>query len=325
MTTVTDAIYNGSGLPVSGTMFITANSQFEGAGGEQVYAQPITVNIGSDGVFTVDLIPNDTATPAGTSYNVNYSLDGPPGFSGQAPEETWVVPTSVPAVGLADVRTSPTPIPDEINYLPLTGGTLTGKLTLSPASGTYALDVTKSGSTGTVRFYDQTATTGVTKVQLRAGAGDSISTKLLSLVENNGTSDLFWVDGIGDVVSKNAGFIAQDAAGLASLAMQGNSAYPAMSVGSGRGIAWSSTTYFADAKDTGVARNAAGVVEVNNGTAGVLRDLIVRSSIGTATAAADASLANSQFMLILTSNTTLQIRAKGSDGTVRFADITLAP
>jgi hypothetical protein len=134
MTTVTDTIYNGAGEPVSGTLFITANSQFEGASGEQVYEQPITVTIGSDGVFSVSLYPNDTATPAGTSYNVNYSLDGPPGFSGQAPEETWVVPTSVPAVGLADVRTSPTPIPSGISYLPLTGGTITGALAVNGAT-----------------------------------------------------------------------------------------------------------------------------------------------------------------------------------------------
>ena len=42
-------------------------------------------------------------------------------------------------------------------------------------------------------------------------------------------------------------------------------------------IGWSAGTHAYDTKDTGLARNAAGVVEVNNGTAGTYRDLLARS------------------------------------------------
>jgi len=41
-------------------------------------------------------------------------------------------------------------------------------------------------------------------------------------------------------------------------------------------VRWSSTTDPAGAKDTGLSRNAAGVVEINNGTAGTWRDLKAR-------------------------------------------------
>jgi len=69
-----------------------------------------------------------------------------------------------------------------------------------------------------------------------------------------------------------------------------------------------------------------------NSGAGVDATLALRVKIAqaggliqSAVSADDSKLANSQFMLILTSNTNLQIRAKGSDGTVRSANITLAP
>lgn len=61
--------------------------------------------------------------------------------------------------------------------------------------------------------------------------------------------------------------------------------------------AWSGTVSNATAtKDTGLARNAAGVVEINNGTAGTYRDLILRDIYingATYLARASASLTNS--------------------------------
>ena len=41
-------------------------------------------------------------------------------------------------------------------------------------------------------------------------------------------------------------------------------------------VRWSSTDSITGTYDTGVARNSAGVVEINNGTAGTLRDLMAR-------------------------------------------------
>jgi len=91
------------------------------------------------------------------------------------------------------------------------------------------------------------------------------------------------------------------------------------------GVLWSSDTTFFGVKDAGLHRASAGVLEVNNGTPGTLRDMLARLHIGSATAAVDSQLQNSQFTFVLTSNTNLQIRARGSDGTMRYIDLTLAP
>lgn len=48
-------------------------------------------------------------------------------------------------------------------------------------------------------------------------------------------------------------------------------------IASASGIAWAQTDNSTDTADTGINRNAAGVVEVNNGSAGTLRDLKARA------------------------------------------------
>ena len=47
--------------------------------------------------------------------------------------------------------------------------------------GNYRLDVSKSGSVGTARFYDQTATTGSTLVTISRGAGQSNTSNVLAI------------------------------------------------------------------------------------------------------------------------------------------------
>lgn len=51
--------------------------------------------------------------------------------------------------------------------------------------GNYRLDIQKSGSSGTARFFDQTATTGATRVLISLGAADSATTPTLT---NAGTT-----------------------------------------------------------------------------------------------------------------------------------------
>ena len=55
---------------------------------------------------------------------------------------------------------------------------------------TYGLDVIKSGSSGTLRVYDQTATTGSTSLVVQAGAGQSTNA-LFNIVANDGTTSVF--------------------------------------------------------------------------------------------------------------------------------------
>lgn len=73
------------------------------------------------------------------------------------------------------------------------GNTLFG----GAAEGNYRLDVQSSGSSGTLRVYDQTATTGVTSLVVRAGAGQS--TTALQSWKNNSDTTVLSVDGVGQM------------------------------------------------------------------------------------------------------------------------------
>jgi hypothetical protein len=79
--------------------------------------------------------------------------------------------------------------------------------------------------------------------------------------------------------------------------------------GSGNLIGWSSTTPANGTADTGIARNAAGVVEINNGTAGTYSDLKLRrmypvSVTDTFSATPTFDGSNSMHTITLTGNVT---------------------
>ena len=74
---------------------------------------------------------------------------------------------------------------------------------------------------------------------------------------------------------------------------------------------------------TALGENAAGVIEINNGTAGTFRDLRVRSVIQQPPASITPA-SNGDYVVEATSNTTLTFKLKGTDGTVRTATLTLA-
>jgi hypothetical protein len=56
-----------------------------------------------------------------------------------------------------------------------------GNVGIGTATPVYLLDVAKSGASGTARFYDQTATTGATRVVISLGAADTSSTQVLEI------------------------------------------------------------------------------------------------------------------------------------------------
>ena len=72
----------------------------------------------------------------------------------------------------------------------------TGNVGLGTTSPTYLLDVAKSGSSGTARFYDQTASTGSTFAVVRAGIAQSTN-DLFQWQANNGTTILARVTSTG--------------------------------------------------------------------------------------------------------------------------------
>ena len=69
------------------------------SGGVSVTPVHLAVNVAA-GAYSVRLQPNDALIPAGTSYSARYQCT-----SGPAPyTETWVVPTSVTAVTIGQIR-----------------------------------------------------------------------------------------------------------------------------------------------------------------------------------------------------------------------------
>jgi hypothetical protein len=162
----------------------------------------------------------------------------------------------------------------------------------NPSDPNFKLDVASSGSSGTFRVYDQTAPTGVTRAVIRAGAGQS--TTNLQEWQNSGGGVITYIANTGDIVStasiqspfflgadNSAAYIVLRGAGGASAfagLSRGQSQFAVFSdykIGFLSGTNVNATTTSAD---TAIARNAAGVLEINNGTAGTYRDLILRRS-----------------------------------------------
>ncbi len=99
-TTVTDTVYLANGAVAKGTLIITWPA-FLTASGAAVAAGTTNVTLAANGTFSVGLVPNVGANPAGVYYTVVYQL-GP----GEVKTEYWVVPATSPA-NLAAVRTTP--------------------------------------------------------------------------------------------------------------------------------------------------------------------------------------------------------------------------
>ncbi|GGH01655.1 glycosyl hydrolase family 28-related protein [Silvibacterium dinghuense] len=149
-TTVQGTIYRADGTAAQGTVIVNWPA-FSTAANQAVAAGSTTATIGVDGFLTLSLAANAGAYPAGTYYTAIYHLD-----DGTVSKEYWVVPAAttaaissiraelapatvaVQAVTKDYVDTSIAAITDE--YLPLSGGTMTGALLLNgdPFSGTQA-------------------------------------------------------------------------------------------------------------------------------------------------------------------------------------------
>ena len=97
-TTVSDTFVGPDGAPVQLRMTVTPTSTFTSPEGLVV---PVfsTTTVNTNGSFTIKLVPNTGTTPAGSSYRVDYTLNG------IRFHETWVVPQSSIPVGLRTVRT----------------------------------------------------------------------------------------------------------------------------------------------------------------------------------------------------------------------------
>ena len=158
-----------------------------------------------------------------------------------------------------------------LGALPLAGGTMTGGITSTLGTITTnkpALSATQTWNDAAVAFkgisIDVTATA--------AGGASNIFE-----VRRNGTLSLN-VDQYGATTTvAHTVTSLTDANGKFSLS--GNSS--GLALGSARFIKWASVDAYNGTADVGLYRNAAGVIEVNNGTAGTFRDLKLRNATAT--------------------------------------------
>lgn len=285
LVTVTQTLYDAQGNAAGGSViiswptFIAANGHRAPAGSRTILVPQVG---GSKGVFSVSLEPNDTMTDPNVQYTVRYHMAGGPTPD---PVETWSCPTSGSPILISACFTTPSfPgsgqawAPSGTNiYNTNTGNVLIGNGT-APTNGNYKLDVTRSGSTGTVRFYDQTATTGITRFQIRLGAGQA-SNDIVSYYD--GTNQLGGVDAGGQTFTRNSGLSYKKESALAATGLNlSNSSF----------IGWKSVDDLdsAGTYDTCLYRNAAGIVEIDNCTPGTLRALVTSTvSTGDGTVAGE--------------------------------------
>lgn len=135
-----------------------------------------------------------------------------------------------------------------------TGNVLIGGIT----DANYRLDVQKSGSAGTMRVYDQTATTGVTQMIVREGAGQGTVAPFELL--NSSGSLLAYMDFAGDFLAQQ--FISANGSNLGA-ALNGGGIALSNSIP----VCWSSTAAWNTSLDTCLVKTNPGIVEMNNGTA----------------------------------------------------------
>ena len=148
--------------------------------------------------------------------------------------------------------------------------TTVGAVPYVSASGVLSQDgsITRS-TTGQYQLYDSTAVTGNTSLILREGAGQS--SNIVSLRGSAGTE-------FGYLTPYEAKFynniLAGDYAGFVASEV-------ALTLANNALVRWSSDATRYGTKDTGLSRNAAGIVEANNGTAGTYRDIKFRNRVMT--------------------------------------------
>lgn len=121
----------------------------------------------------------------------------------------------------------------------------------------------------TCTIYDSTATTGITRLKIRPGAGQSSNAYALFYQDSAGTVVSSQFDGLGAFSNFKL------SPNVKKIAAYDGSFLMASDVGAN----WRSVNDLdsAGSYDTGLYRNAAGVVEVNNGTSGTIRDFKLRT------------------------------------------------
>jgi hypothetical protein len=160
-TTVQGTVYRADGTAASGTLLLSWPA-FTTPQNQAVAAGNTSAAIGTDGFVSVNLTPNANALPTGTYYTAVYQLT-----DGTVNQEYWVVPAAANAsIGSVRAQLQPSTVAVQPvsktyvdsaiatlngSWLPLTGGTLTGPLSLNS-------DPNSAYQAATKHYADQLAT-----------------------------------------------------------------------------------------------------------------------------------------------------------------------
>lgn len=148
----------------------------------------------------------------------------------------------------------------------------TGDLTLSggnssPTDSGYRLDIQRRGASGLMQLFDQTASTGVTDVLIKAGAGQATTPFILLKDNTNANIAQIGVDGF-----------AAFGGGVRTVILVNNM----VGLGSSGQIGFrNAASWDSGAIDVAMQRSGIGLIEINSGTLGAFRDLKVRSLTST--------------------------------------------
>ena len=175
LTRVADTLFDPSGNPVNGSLYITNTATMIDVDGSEIPAYTTLKIPVCNGVFSVELVPNLGAIPEGTSYEVKYHV------TSQWFVETWIVPEIPNPARLSDVRSLSAPTPGIMvpiqQVLPpsiVEGGdylTWNGTQWILTQSG-YAGPTGATGPAGTDGETGPTGATGATGSQGPTGPGN---------------------------------------------------------------------------------------------------------------------------------------------------------
>jgi hypothetical protein len=170
--------------------------------------------------------------------------------------------------------------------LPTTGGTMTGTITSTMGTvtaNTPALSATQTWNNAAVTFYGifqnvtNTASAAASRlIELQLAGATRFGVTQAGNGNFAGTLDT------GGVITSGNGVKAHVVEDHLNSRFGLGNPWSGLTFGSAMQIIWKNNTlYNGGSADSGLSRNAAGVVEVNNGTAGTFRDLKIRDLIAT--------------------------------------------
>ena len=196
-TQVQDTLFNADGSTAQGAVTIEWKG-FTAADGSTITTNSLKVRI-IHGVLLTDLVPNENATPAGTTYQATYLFNNGTRFV-----ENWVIPESATPVSVSDIRIGQPPPPGSVISISQVAGlnsTINNKAELDQVNVFTAEQIIqKTSATSTdplLTFQDETATNGVSFRIPTLGAStvytlpvsDGLPSQQLT---TDGAANLFW-------------------------------------------------------------------------------------------------------------------------------------